>query len=123
MQRKKILRSQKGFTLIEIIAVLVILGILAAVAIPKYQGLQDEANRKAASGGVSAGQGACSMSYAKLMLQNGTASAGAVRADVIANPPAVSGGLTITFGAVSGTSIPITGTMAGQNATGTWTMP
>jgi prepilin-type N-terminal cleavage/methylation domain-containing protein len=30
-------RNQKGFTLIEIIAVLVILGILAAVAIPKYR--------------------------------------------------------------------------------------
>jgi len=28
-------RNQKGFTLIEIIAVLVILGILAAVAVPK----------------------------------------------------------------------------------------
>ena len=33
-------RNQKGFTLIEIIAVLVILGVLAAVAIPKYQDLK-----------------------------------------------------------------------------------
>ncbi|NTW09639.1 MAG: type II secretion system protein [Anaerolineaceae bacterium] len=41
--KKSPLRNERGFTLIEIIAVLVILGILAAVAIPKYVEMRDEA--------------------------------------------------------------------------------
>ncbi|MEA3279599.1 MAG: prepilin-type N-terminal cleavage/methylation domain-containing protein, partial [Thermodesulfobacteriota bacterium] len=41
------LKNEKGFTLIEIIAVLVIMGILAAVAIPKFFDLQTKAREKA----------------------------------------------------------------------------
>lgn len=43
--------NQKGFTLIELIIVIVILGALAVVALPRFIDLQDEA-RQAATDGV-----------------------------------------------------------------------
>jgi prepilin-type N-terminal cleavage/methylation domain-containing protein len=45
MQR---LRSEKGFTLIELVVVMAILLILTAVAVPSYLGFADRANKNAA---------------------------------------------------------------------------
>lgn len=49
---------RKGFTMIELVMVIVILAVLAAVAIPRYIDLQDQANESAEAGitgGVRAG--------------------------------------------------------------------
>ena len=41
-------KNREGFTLIELICVIAILGILIAVAVPSYRGIQDNAARQVA---------------------------------------------------------------------------
>jgi len=71
------LRNQQGFTLIEIIAVLVILGILAAVAVPKYLDMATEAKNQAAQGQVAEMKSTLNLAYAKYFMREATAPTGA----------------------------------------------
>jgi MSHA pilin protein MshA len=58
-------RNQKGFTIIELVVVIVILGILAAVAFPKFQDLSGDAKQAVVNGAKAALVSAAVISYAK----------------------------------------------------------
>ena len=62
--------GQQGFTLIELIMVIVLLGLLAVVAVPKYQDMKTDAAVAQADGVFGAAQGAAAISFANNLVNS-----------------------------------------------------
>jgi len=76
MKKKHLLIDQGGFTLIEIIAVLMLLAIIAAVAVPKYLDIASDAQQSAVDAALSEAAARYNRGYAKYFLSNSTGPAG-----------------------------------------------
>lgn len=112
---KKMLRNNKGFTLIELMIVVAIIGILAAIAIPNFMSYQCKAKQAEAKNLLGAARTAAEVYYAEYSTYT----------DTIGNTGFQKKGdgiytVTYTEGTANGFIAQATGTVNGD--TDTWTI-
>jgi prepilin-type N-terminal cleavage/methylation domain-containing protein len=130
-------KKKNGFTLIEVIAVLVLLGILAAIAVPKYLDMATNAKDRALDAGIAELNGREALAWGQQMLATGgwtTSSVTAIQAAVGTNLNQGSGtdyvltSVTTTGGSMKFQLYPTAGlaltrTVSSATAPASWSRP
>lgn len=71
-------RNQAGFTLIELVAVIVLLGILSAIALPQFINLQGDAKKSVISSVKASVESAATQAFAKALVSGASGSSGTI---------------------------------------------
>lgn len=97
------MNKQSGFTLIELVMVIVILGVLAVAALPKFVDLKGDAQQAAVDGVAGSLSSAASINYAarQANIANGVAVTNCTSVAAAMQGAAVPTGYTITAAAVA----------------------
>ena len=77
--------NKKGFTMIELVVVIVILGILAAIALPKFLDLSGKAKQAVCDGNVGAINAALAVKFAENAVNGNAVYPDAISAEMFAD--------------------------------------
>lgn len=113
------MKNQNGFTLIELVIVIVLLGVLAAIAVPRFVNLEDDAQRAARNSAAAAITSAMNINYAGCAVNNHTASADCVQVDNCDDAPSVLSNGAALIGGASTQPYSVTAAAINPNTNGT----